>query len=358
MEISSTLRDRQLVDQILGKMREVTPKEEVKICHVCGTHEWTITHSGLRSLLPENVSLIAGPGCPVCIVPAKEVDEAVWLAENGITVVTFGDMFRDPGSDMSLSDAKSRGADVRVVYSVRDALELARKEPMKKFVFFAIGFETTTPMNALEVPRSPENMSFLVSHRLIPPAMDFLAEMDELALRGLIAPGHVSTIIGTKAYVKYPQVYGMPTVVAGFEAIDVLMSVYMILKQIKDDKPKLENEYSRAVTYDGNVRAQELIDGTFYIVDGAWRGLGVIPSSTLKLKEEYSDRDARSIYDIDIGEGRDIYPGCSCHLVIIGKITPDRCPLFMKACTPERPKGACMVSSEGTCSIWARHSEL
>ena len=358
MEISSTFRDRELVDKILAKIREVAPGEEVKICHVCGTHEWTITHSGLRSLLPENVSLIAGPGCPVCIVPAKEIDEAVWLAENGVTVVTFGDMFRDPGSEVSLSDAKSRGADVRVVYSVRDALDLARREPGRRFVFFAIGFETTTPMNALEVPRCPENMSFLVSHRLIPPAMDFLAEMDELALRGLIAPGHVSTIIGTKAYAKYPEVYGMPTVVAGFEAVDVLMSVYMILKQIDDGEPRLENEYSRAVTFDGNVKAQVVIGGTFNVVDGAWRGLGVIPSSTLQLKEDYADKDARRIYDIEVGEGRDIHPGCNCHLVIIGKITPDGCPLFMKDCTPERPKGACMVSSEGTCSIWARHSGL
>jgi hydrogenase expression/formation protein HypD len=358
MEISSKLRDRNLVKRIRKKIQEVIPSEQVKLCHICGTHEWTITHSGIRSLLPENISLIAGPGCPVCIVPAREIDEAVWLAENGVTIVTFGDMFRDPGSESSLSDAKSRGADVRVVYSVRDAMELARRERKKKFVFFAIGFETTTPMNALEVRRCPENMSFLISHRIIPPAIDLLAEMDELELNGFIAPGHVSTIIGMKAYTKYPKKYGMPTVISGFEPIDVLMSIYMILKQIKEDNPKLENEYSRAVTYEGNIRAQKTINDTFDVVDGAWRGLGVIQASTLQLKEAYSSKDTRHLYNIDVGEGQDIHPGCSCHLVIIGKITPDGCPLFMKACTPERPKGACMVSSEGTCSIWARHSSL
>jgi hydrogenase expression/formation protein HypD len=358
MEISSKLRDIKLVKQVKERIREVTPREKVKICHICGTHEWTITHSGIRSLLPENVSLIAGPGCPVCIVPAREIDEAIWLAENGVTVVTFGDMFRDPGSERSLSDAKSRGADVRVVYSVRDALDIARRTPEKEFVFFAIGFETTTPMNALEVSRCPENLSFLISHRLIPPALDLLVSMDELEIKGFIAPGHVSTIIGTKAYSKYPKEYRIPTVIAGFEPMDVLISVYMILKQIKDDAPKLDNEYSRAVTYDGNTRAQEIIKETFDVIDGGWRGLGVIPSSTLELKDIYSNKNARDIYDIEVGEGRDIHEGCSCHLIIIGKISPDECPLFMKTCTPDKPKGACMVSSEGTCNIWARHSTL
>jgi hydrogenase expression/formation protein HypD len=358
MEFSSKFRDKTLARQIRERIQEVIPREKVKICHVCGTHEWTITHSGIRSFLPENVSLIAGPGCPVCIVPAREIDEAVWLAENGVTVVTFGDMFRDPGSEKSLSDVKSRGADVRVVYSVRDAVEIARREPDKKFVFFAIGFETTTPMNALEVRRCPDNLSFLISHRLIPPALDLLAGMDELEINGFIAPGHVSTIIGTKAYTKYPEEHGIPTVIAGFEPMDVLFSIYMILKQIKDDDPKLDNEYSRVVTYEGNVRAQMTIKETFDVVDGAWRGLGVIPNSTLQLKEIYSDKNARCLYDIDVGEGQDIHSDCSCHLIIIGKISPDDCPLFMSTCTPERPKGACMVSSEGTCNIWARHSRL
>jgi len=345
-------RDRELGELLVKGIRELEPPDPVKICHVCGTHEWTITHAGLRHLLPENVSLIAGPGCPVCIVPAREIDEAIWLSLNGATVVTFGDMYRAPGSETSLEDAKSRGGDVRVVYSVRDAVEMATKDPSREFVFFAIGFETTTPMNAVEAERCPENLSFLVSHRLIPPALDALAGMDDLNLDGFIAPGHVSTVIGMKPYLKYPEM-GMPTVIAGFEPLDVLMGVYMILKQIEEGQPKLENEYSRAVTFEGNVKAQEAVARVFDTVDGAWRGLGIIPDSALKLKEEFSAHDARLKYEIEVGPGRDVYPGCSCPQVILGKISPDECPLFMKACTPEKPKGACMVSQEGTCRIWA-----
>lgn len=351
-------RDRNLARLIIEKIRELAPKRHVKFCHVCGTHEWTITQSGLRALLPEGVSLIAGPGCPVCIVPAREIDEAVWLAMNGVTVVTFGDMHRAPGTEMSLEDAKSLGGDVRVVYSVRNAVEMARRESSREFVFFAIGFETTAPTNALEVPRSPENLSFLVSHRLIPPAMEFLAELEDLEIDGFIAPGHVSTIIGIKPYRRFPRRYGMPTVIVGFEPLDVLMAIYMLLRQIRRAQARLENEYTRAVTYEGNVRAQRFISKVFDTVDGAWRGIGVIPSSTLRLKVEFSEQDARERYDIKVGHSRDIYPGCSCHLVIIGKVTPPECPLFMRVCTPEKPKGACMVSSEGTCRIWATQREL
>ena len=352
---SELFRDKELAREVTKKIHDIAPSELVKLCHVCGTHEWTLTHSGIRSLLPDTVKLIAGPGCPVCIVPAREIDEAVWLAEKDVTIVTFGDMFRDPGSEKSLEDAKSNGADVRVVYSVLDALDLARSEPDREFVFFGIGFETTVPMNAVVLPESPGNLSFLMSHRVIPPGMEFLVNLKELNVNGFIAPGHVSTIIGEKAYEKFPKEYDVPTVVAGFEPLDMLMSVYMLLRQLQLGEPKLENEYTRAVSYQGNLKAQKAIDDTFDIVDGGWRGIGVIPDSTLQLKEKYSEKDARVKYDIDVGPGRDIYPGCSCHMVIIGKIDPDQCPLFMKACTPERPKGACMVSSEGTCRIWATH---
>lgn len=358
LDTHSPFRDREMSDLLVRRILEIAPPDPLKLCHVCGTHEWTITHSGLRSLLPENVSLIAGPGCPVCVVPAREIDEAVWLSLNGATVVTFGDMYRAPGSELSLEDARSRGGDVRVVYSVKDAVEMARSEPGKDFVFFAIGFETTTPMNAVEMPRCPENLSFLVSHRLIPPAIDFLAEMEDLNIDGVIAPGHVSTVIGMRPYGRFPEDYGMPTVIAGFEPLDVLMGIYMLLRQIESGSPRLENEYSRAVTYEGNVKAQAAINEVFDVVDGAWRGLGEIPTSALQLKGEFSGKDARKRFEIDVGPGRDVYPGCSCPQVIVGKINPDECPLFMRACTPEKPKGACMVSTEGTCRIWAIHSLL
>ncbi|MEM3536566.1 MAG: hydrogenase formation protein HypD, partial [Candidatus Bathyarchaeia archaeon] len=211
-------RDANLAKRITEKIRDVAPKEGiVKICHVCGTHEWTITHFGIRSLLPKNVEVIAGPGCPVCVTPASEIDEAVQLALNGVVVACFGDVLRVPGSKRSLLDAKAEGADVRVVYSLSDVVKMAAKEPNREFVFFAIGFETTAPSTAVEIlNKPPRNLSFLVSHRLIPPAMKLLVEMEDLKLNGFIAPGHVSTVIGLEPYKVFPEVYGMPTVVAGF----------------------------------------------------------------------------------------------------------------------------------------------
>lgn len=353
-------RDAALAKRVVKKIHKIASRlGTVKICHVCGTHEWTITHFGLRSLLPDNVEVIAGPGCPVCIVPASEIDEAVQLALKGMVVTCFGDVLRVPGSEMSLLDAKAEGADVRVVYGVGDAVKMAQKESDRDFVFFAIGFETTAPSTAVEVVKKPPgNLRFLVSHRLIPPAMKLLVEMKDLRLNGFIAPGHVSTIIGVKPYEVFPTRYGMPTVVAGFEPLDILFSVYMILKQLSEDKPSLENEYLRAVRPEGNVKARELMRKVFEGVDGNWRGLGVIPSSTFKLRDEYKNFDAHLKYGVRVEDGVDIQPGCRCHLVIIGKIRPTQCPLFMKACTPQNPVGPCMVSNEGTCRIWTKASRL
>jgi hydrogenase expression/formation protein HypD len=356
MAEKSRFRDANLAKRVAEKIHDVAPREgTVKICHVCGTHEWTITHFGIRSLLPSNVEVIAGPGCPVCIVPASEIDEAVQLAKKGVVVTCFGDVLRVPGSTMSLLDAKAEGADVRVVYSVSDAVDMAEKEPNKEFSFFAIGFETTAPSTAVEIlKKPPENLSFLVSHRLIPPAMKMLVEMKDLSLNGFIAPGHVSTIIGLKPYEVFPKVYAMPIVVAGFEPLDLLFGVYMILKQLKEGKPQLENEYSRAVRWEGNTKAQELMQKVFEVADGDWRGIGTVASSKLTLKDEHVAYDSHLKYDVKVEHGVDLQPGCKCHLVIVGKIKPTECPLFMKACTPQKPVGACMVSIEGTCRIWAK----
>jgi hydrogenase expression/formation protein HypD len=349
-------RDPKLAKRIAEKIHETAPKKvTIKICHVCGTHEWTITHYGIRSLLPENVEVIAGPGCPVCVTPASEVDETVHLALKGVVVTCFGDVLRVPGSKMSLLDAKAEGADVRVVYSVSDAVKMAEKEPQKEFAFFAIGFETTAPSTAVEIlKKPPKNLSFLVSHRLIPPAMKVLVEMKDLSLNGFIAPGHVSTIIGLKPYEIFPKQYEMPTVVAGFEPIDVLFGIYMILKQLSEGKPRLENEYTRAVRWEGNTKAQKIMQKVFSVADGNWRGIGTIPQSKLVLGEEYAVYDAHLKHGVKVEGGVDIQQGCKCHLVIIGKIKPTECPLFMKACTPQKPIGACMVSMEGTCRIWAK----
>ncbi len=353
---AAKFRDPAVAKRITEKIRELAPKKgNVKICHVCGTHEWTITHHGLRDLLPPNVEVIAGPGCPVCIVPASEIDEAVELALKGVVVACFGDVLRVPGSRMSLLDARAEGASVRVVYSVRDAVNMAQKEGDKEFAFFAVGFETTAPSTATEVLSDPpRNLSFLVSHRLIPPAMKLLAEMKDLNLDGFIAPGHVSTVIGLGPYEVFPREYGLPTVVAGFEPLDVLFGVYMILKQLSEGKPRLENEYSRVVKSEGNPKAQAAMQKAFQVSDGSWRGLGTIPQSKLTLRSELSGFDAHLKHGVKVERSVDLQPGCRCHLVIIGKIRPTECPLFMKSCTPRRPVGACMVSSEGTCRIWAR----
>ena len=349
-------RDPELAKNIAEKIREIAPKNEiVKFCHVCGTHEWTITHYGLRSLLPRNVEVIAGPGCPVCIVPAAEIDEAVQLAKKGVVMTCFGDVLRVPGSQMSLLEAKAAGADVRIVYGVSDAVEMAERERDKEFAFFAVGFETTAPSTAAEaLGNPPENFSFLISHRLIPPAMELLLGMGDLNISGFIAPGHVSVIIGLKPYELFPRVYRMPTVVAGFEPIDVLMGIYMLLKQRAEGTARLENEYSRVVKWEGNPRALEMMSKAFAVTGGNWRGIGRLPDSALKLREKIVALDAREKFGVHVAQGKDILLGCECHLVIIGKIKPDECPMFMKACTPAKPVGACMVSSEGTCRVWAK----
>ncbi len=360
MATAQSYRDPELARRIADKIKKLTPKTGViKICHVCGTHEWTISHFGIRSLLPQNIEVIAGPGCPVCILPASEVDAAIQLAKKGKVVTCFGDVLRVPGSHESLLDAKADGADVRVVYSTSDAVKMAIEEPQKEFVFFAVGFETTAPSTAIEIGRkAASNLSFLISHRIVPPAMELLAKMDDLELNGFIAPGHVSTIIGVKPYAVFPEKYGLPTVVAGFEPLDLLFSVYMIVKQLSEGKPRLENEYSRGVQWEGNIKAQKLMSDAFDVVDGKWRGLGVIPKSTLALKEPYATYDALNKYGVKLEDGVDSQPGCRCHLVVIGKIKPDACPLFLKACTPQNPVGACMVSMEGTCRVWAKTANV
>ncbi|MGD8507235.1 MAG: hydrogenase formation protein HypD, partial [Candidatus Bathyarchaeota archaeon] len=300
-------RDAALAKRVAKQIREVAPSFPVKICHVCGTHEWAISHYGLRSLLPETVDVIAGPGCPVCIVPAVEIDEAITLALKGITITTFGDLLRVPSSAMSLQDARAQGGDVRIVYSVSDAVKMAKREPDHDFAFFAVGFETTAPSTAVEIlSKPPSNLSFLVSHRLIPPAMELLLGVGDLHIDGFIAPGHVSTIIGMKPYEIFPKAYHMPTIVAGFEPLDVLFAISMVLQQIQNDEARLENEYSRVVAWEGNVKAQRLMKRVFDVTGGRWRGIGKVPASALSLKEEFVKYDARKRYDVKITHARDL----------------------------------------------------
>ncbi|UCD97005.1 MAG: hydrogenase formation protein HypD [Candidatus Bathyarchaeota archaeon] len=350
-----SFRDLELAKNLVADIKQLHPSHRTVICHVCGTHEWTVTHFGLRSLLPDLVEVIAGPGCPVCVLPAADIDVAVELARKGVTITTFGDVLRVPGSHSSLAEAKAEGGDVRVVYSIQNAATMARKEPNRDFAFFAIGFETTAPLTANEILKAPPNLSFLSSHRLIPPAMEFLLGVGDLQIDGFIAPGHVSTIIGLDPYRVFADAYHMPVVVAGFEPIDVLFAIDMILRQTHEGEARLENEYNRAVKPEGNLKALDLMAQVFDVVQGGWRGLGKLPQSALSIKDEFIERDAHQKHQVTKKKGRDFLPGCQCHLVMMGKIKPSECPLFMEACTPSEPRGACMVSTEGTCRIWALH---
>lgn len=348
--------EKRAIRLIRSLMPDPDPSDRpVRIIHVCGTHEQTITKHGIRTLLPDNLEVLSGPGCPVCVTPAEDIDRVIALAESGITVLTYGDMLRVPGSRASLADVRAEGADVRTVYSVNDAVRIAEQGAgVVEVVFFGIGFETTAPSNAAVLMNDPPpNFSILCSHRLIPPAMDALID-DRLKIDGFIAPGHVSTIIGTHPYDRFAEM-GYPIVVTGFEPIDVLFSIIMILKQIHDGRSSVENEYARAVNESGNTKAQEMIDRVFEVADVNWRGIGQIRDSGLAIRSEFGDYDARLRYDIAIDPPVDLHPGCSCSLILRALKTPDECELFGGVCTPQTPYGPCMVSTEGTCHNWFRY---
>ena len=341
-------------------------EDDVKIMNFCGTHEWTITHFGLRTLMPKNIELVAGPGCPVCITPGYYVDTAIRLALDGVRVFAYGDTYRLPGRPRSdgpktLEEAKSRGADIRIVYSVRDAIRIAKADG-RDSVFLAVGFETTAPatLSPLVNGSVPENLTFINVHRLTPPIMRYVLDnYPESPIRGVIAPGHVSTITGASAWEFVPKEYGIPIIVTGFEPIDVLIAILEILKQLKEGKPSLVNEYRRAVSWEGNRKAHKMIEETCEIVDSGWRGIGFVPKSGLRFKGKFRRFDSFEIYGIQELTKElwreDLSPGCRCAEITLGIAKPTDCPMFMKGCTPESPYGPCMVSSEGTCSIWARY---
>jgi hydrogenase expression/formation protein HypD len=341
-------------------IRKLTPNRTVKFTHVCGTHEQALNQYGLRSLLPKNVHLIAGPGCPVCVVPAQDIDEAIELASRkNVIMTTFGDMSKVPASRLSLYESRTEGTDVRIVYSPLDAIKIAEQNPTKEVVFFAVGFETTVAPVAAELLRSPpQNFSVLCSHRLIPPAMDLLMGISELQIDGFICPGHVATIIGVKPFEIITQAYNIPTVVSGFEPMDLLMSIAILLKQIQEQKPKAANQYTRFVKYEGNIKAQKMIAQVFKPYNAQWRGIGRVRDGGYEIRDEFQHLDARKKFNLKPRKGIDIKPGCICHLIVIGKETPDRCNLFGKECTPTHPYGPCMVSREGTCNIWHKYGAM
>jgi hydrogenase expression/formation protein HypD len=351
-------RNEDLAKQILEKLKHLNLN--LRLMHVCGTHQDTLVRFGLNSMLKEaGVEIRPGPGCPVCVTTAKEIEEAILLARKGKVIATFGDMFRVPGEKLSLADVKAEGFDVRVVYSITDCISIAEKTN-KDVVFFSIGFETTTPATASVISTRPNNFSILSAHRLIPPAMEALIRMGEMKIDGFINPGHVSTIIGETPYEFISSRYKMPQVIAGFEPLDVLIAVYMLAMQISRGEARVENEYTRVVRPEGNEKAQHIMDEVFEPFDISWRGFPVISGSGLRLREDFEEYDARKRYEDELSMLDNEYKepeGCRCGEILRGLVYSDECPLFGKVCTPRHPVGPCMVSREGSCNIMLRYGE-
>ena len=335
----------------------VEPGRHYKLMEVCGGHTHSIYKYGIDDLLPANVELVHGPGCPVCVIPMGRVDDGIAIAHNdGVIFTCFGDMMRVPGSDGSLLDAKAAGADIRMVYSPLDALRIAKQNPDREVVFFAIGFETTAPSTALTLKRARadgvENFSVMCSHVTIVPPLKALLESPDLRLDGFIGPGHVSTVVGARPFEFIPADYGKPVVIAGFEPLDILQAIEMILRQLAAGRCDVENQYKRVVPWEGNLRALEVMADVFELRPHfEWRGLGFISHSGLKLSDRYADLDAEvrfSVPGVRVADPK----ACQCGEVLKGVIKPWECKVFGTACTPERPIGTCMVSSEGACAAY------
>jgi len=327
------------------------------VMEICGGHTHTIYKYGVDDLLPENVELVHGPGCPVCVIPMGRVDDGITVAmQPGVIFTCFGDMMRVPGGKGSLLEAKAQGADVRMVYSPLDALRIAREHPDREVVFFAVGFETTAPSTALTLVRAKrervENFSVYCNHVTIVPPLRSLLESPDLQLDGFIGPGHVSTIIGARPFEFIPREFGKPIVISGFEPLDLLQSVFMVLRQLTDGRCEVENQYTRVVPYEGNDRALEVLADVFEPRPTfEWRGLGFIPDSALKLAPAYADFDAElrfAVPGVRVADPK----ACQCGDVLKGAIKPWECKVFGTACTPELPIGTCMVSSEGACAAY------
>jgi hydrogenase expression/formation protein HypD len=330
----------------------------VRIMEVCGTHTMEIGRIGIRQLLPKNVSLISGPGCPVCVTPALYFDLLAGLAlEKNIRIAAFGDLFRVPGNRYSFAQVKAQGAAVDIVTTPFAALAVAKKYPGQETVFTAVGFETTVPSTAAAVREAAgqncPNLSFFVAHRLVPPALEALLSDPGLRISAFLLPGHVSAIIGEKAY-KLCIDRNVPGVIAGFEPLDILAGICTILDMLADKKPSVKNAYTRVVRREGNVAAQKLIDETYEPCDAIWRGIGTLPASGLRLRQRYAKYDAAAKYGLVI-DNDEMPPGCSCGEVLKGQRRPDACPLFGTSCTPDHPVGPCMVSSEGSCAAYYKY---
>lgn len=329
---------------------------------VCGGQTHSIVKNGLLQLLPKEITMVHGPGCPVCVTPMHLIDKAVYLAlKEKVILCSFGDMLRVPGSTDSLLEAKSKGADVRILYSPLEAVKLARDNPDKQVVFFAVGFETTAPANALSVLHAHreglKNYSILASHVLVPPAIDAVMNDELVKIQGFLAAGHVCTIMGIHEYGPLVDKYQVPIVVTGFEPVDILHGILMVVKQLEKSEHKLENQYARVVRPEGNMEARKVIEEVFEITDREWRGVGNIPLSGYQVKEQYAAFDANKKFSIKMPKVEE-NPECIAGQVLKGIKKPHECPQFGKGCTPERPLGAPMVSSEGACAAYYHFSKI
>lgn len=361
MKFVDEFRDPKLAKELADKIAQAATKP-LKFMEVCGTHTMSIARYGIKTMLPENVKLISGPGCPVCVTPQNMIDMFIDLGHNPDMILTsFGDMIRVPGSKTNLEYERAKGADVRIVYSPMDALIIAEHNPDKKVIFFGVGFETTTPAVALAVigakKRNINNFFVLSAHKVIPPAMDLLAQDPEIAIDGFLCPGHVSAITGTGIYEKLVDAYHIPCVVTGFEPLDILQAILLLVKQAVCNRAEVEIQYTRSVSSKGNKLANQTVYEVFETDDSDWRGIGIIPSTGLKFRREYAAFDALqfiSAKDYKSVENK----VCECGSILKGIKTPSECRAFGKACTPDNPLGPCMVSSEGSCAAEYRYSKI
>lgn len=360
MRFVTEYRNSDLAKSLVEAIHSLS-KTKANFMEVCGTHTVAISKNALRQVMPETITLLSGPGCPVCVTANRDIDKAIALAERPeVILTTFGDMMKVPGSYNSLSRLRAEGADIRVVYSTLDALKIAESNSQRKVVFFAVGFETTSPTVAQAALRAREmklgNFYILSVHKIVPPAMRALLGLGEVKLDGFICPGHVSAIIGSRPYQFIVDEYQIPCVIAGFEPLDILQCIYMLVSQVEEGAARVEIQYRRGVRPTGNTLAVEQLYEVFEVCDADWRGIGIIPASGLKLKEEFSDLDADLNFSIELPPTRE-HKGCSCGEILRGVKFPYECKLYGKACTPENPIGPCMVSTEGSCAAYYRYDE-
>jgi hydrogenase expression/formation protein HypD len=351
-------QDSRLAGRLARRIVQHSTKP-VRLMEFCGGHTHAILRCGIRQLVPTTVEMRSGPGCPVCVTAAADLDKAIALARlPNVIITTFGDMIRVPGSYSSLEHAKAEGADVRIVYSTMDALEMAKVSPGKSIIFIGIGFETTAPTIAASILNAQQekigNFHVLPLNKLTPPVMKALLDSGEINLDGIVCPGHVSVIIGSHPYEFIPRAYGVACVVSGFEPLDILLCIDKLVEQIESGEPKVEIAYPRGVKPDGNGKARQLMEEVFEVSEANWRGIGVVPQSGLKIRTKYEQFDAGKVFSVVAGPSREP-KGCRCGDVIRGVATPLECRLFRKVCTPERPVGPCMVSSEGACAAFYQY---